>query len=134
MELNSKDLRIGNLVYYQIEDKFDERKVWKEVTEIDAIDLQNIYENYSHIPITEDWLIKAGFEKIYTNPRNCYVYKKNKAYVEIFIYKNGRIDIYITKTVIEAPQFRQRYIKELFIHDLQNKIYSIIGEELNFTL
>ena len=38
--MKATDFRIGNLVYYHIEDSMDERKEWDEVSPIDYDDLR----------------------------------------------------------------------------------------------
>lgn len=62
--MEAKDLRIGNLVNYRINDELDERKEWFEPSVIDADDLMNIDDYYKPIPLTEYWLLKFGFEKV----------------------------------------------------------------------
>jgi hypothetical protein len=70
--MKANELRIGNLVFYHIVDKLDERKEWDEVSPIDIQDLANIeHDNeigkteseYNPIPLTEEWLLKSGFER-----------------------------------------------------------------------
>jgi hypothetical protein len=133
MELNSKDLRIGNLVYYQIEDKFDERKVWKEVTEIDALDLQNIDKDYSPIPITQDWLIKAGFVE------NKYEYSipiSDCGLVTLTLIPHDEQHSAFSVCVSQSDEHdvENVFLNEIsFWHELQNLYKSISGKELNFT-
>jgi hypothetical protein len=68
--MEAKDLRIGNLVNYKIVDKLDSRKEWYEVSKIDIDDLRvlqvkdEMNQDYEPIPLTEEWLLKFGFEKV----------------------------------------------------------------------
>ena len=96
--MEEKELRIGN--YVNIEG------------EIFKVDLQELYYNSSlmnPIPLTEEWLIKLGFEKAY---ETCYQYKD-------FILNDKFImmDIDIT-------------IQLKYVHQLQNLYFALIGEEL----
>lgn len=67
--MNAKDLRIGNMIHYKVQDEMDDRKEWDEINIVDAEDILSIeaYENakqehpYSPIPLTEGWAIKLGF-------------------------------------------------------------------------
>jgi hypothetical protein len=66
--MEAKDLRIGNLVNYKIVDKLDSRKEWYEVSKIDIDDLRvlqvkdEMNQDYKPIPLTEEWLLKFGFD------------------------------------------------------------------------
>lgn len=96
--MNEEELRIGN--YVNIEDT------------ILRIDLQELYYNSSimtPIPLTEEWLLKFGFEKAY---ETCYQYKD-------FILNDKFImmDIDIT-------------IQLKHVHQLQNLYFALTGEEL----
>lgn len=88
--MNSKDFRIGNLVYYNIEDSMDERKAWDEVSPIDYDDLRCFeqYEDnseYKLIPLTKEWLLKLPNSLKYPNwikyvheLQNWYYWNNNK--------------------------------------------------------
>ena len=96
--MEEKELRIGN--YVNIEG------------EIFKVDLQELYYNSSlmtPVPLTEEWLIKFGFEKAY---ETCYQYKD-------FILNDKFImmDIDIT-------------IQLKHVHQLQNLYFALTGEEL----
>jgi hypothetical protein len=133
MELNSRELRIGNLVYYRIEDKLDERKEWNEVTEIHALDLQNINKYYSPIPISEDWLIKAGFVE------NKYEYSipiSDCGLVTLTLIphdeQHSAFSVCVSQT--DGNDVENVFLEEIsFWHELQNLYKSISGKELNFT-
>ena len=96
--MEEKELRIGN--YVNIEDT------------ILSIDLQELYYNLSlmtPIPLTEEWLLKFGFEKAY---ETCYQYKD-------FILNDKFIMMDIDITV----QLK-------YVHQLQNLYFALTGEEL----
>jgi hypothetical protein len=133
--IKATDLRIGNWIldpevepfYFQVE----------EIRKHVGYDLWAIYRQGSikakeveGIPLNEEWLLKMGFKLSYTNPRKCFIYIKNNVYLEVYLYKNGRIDLEITKTIFEGPKYRNRYVKNMYLHEYQNLVFSITGEEL----
>jgi hypothetical protein len=133
MALSAQDLRIGNLVYYHIEDPMDERKEYDKIGPIDHNDLRCLVTHednseYRPIPLSEEWLRKFGFsDKEYqegfigidVNHMNFVLTKPNKMgdFQEYFAweYKN---DIW------------PKYNELKFIHELQNLFYCLTGEEL----
>lgn len=60
-----KQLMIGNYLLGKIEDELDERKVyWEEYQIKDAEDLMGVKMDWDKpIHLTEEWLLKFGFEK-----------------------------------------------------------------------
>jgi hypothetical protein len=119
--MKASELRIGNLIYQD-----------GEVTEVLRLNSTTINssgeDDCSGIPLTEEWLIRAGFELSYTgsdfkNYRKegfdqladygvqCVVLKeKHPAYLKCGYYEN-EIDCQ-------------------YIHQLQNLFYCLTGEEL----
>ena len=94
----------------------DERKEWDEVSPIDYDDLRCLeqYEDnseYKPIPLTEEWLLKFGFDSMFSGAG----YHKNG--VEIGNNHNG---FYILATSYQIE----------FIHQLQNLYFALTGEEL----
>ena len=66
--MKANELRIGNFINYRIVDKLDERQEWDEASIIDGQDLDYLEKNpndkdYQPIPLTEEWLLRFGFEK-----------------------------------------------------------------------
>ena len=66
--MKAQEVRLGNYHFYHIVDKLDERGEYDEVCQIDAEDFR-ILENfdcpeYKPIPLTEEWLLKLGFENL----------------------------------------------------------------------
>jgi len=119
------DLRCGNLFDYLIVDKFDERKEWYENTTIDPEDIRlcqdsNEYFNnyYKPIPLTEEWLLKFGFERMPTNSE--YDYKLDDFHLNV------------------DPDLENGYwvdglglMKSIqYVHQLQNLYKALSNEEL----
>ena len=122
--MRAQDLRIGNLVNYginivpiksiHIESVLkDSAVVYIELNKKLSHYCVNI-EDISPIPLTEDWLLKFGFE---SNP-----YQDR--------YENGKIHIECDKT----KEITQLWIDGMphiqFIHQLQNLYFALTGEEL----
>lgn len=122
--MNAKDLRIGNIVYYKVEDELDDRKEWNEINIIDAEDILSLEDceskkqnhPYFPIPLTEEWLEKLGFEKVdnaWINSIALYFDSEEYAYnASYFEYDN----LIVIKHV----------------HQLQNLYFALTREELKY--
>ena len=125
------ELRIGNLIEYRIQDDLDDRKDWWEVSKIDATDLcileSNIDYDFRPIPLTEEWLLKFGFNKEY-----------QKGYIGIDVCNS---DFVLTEP-LKMGEWQTNYtfqfetgsvpkFKEIkYVHQLQNIYFALTGEEL----
>ena len=115
-ELQSKDLRIGNLV--------ETPDGLKEVTEINeecfyVAEFKNTWAEIKPIPLTEEWLLKMGFEKIGTN------YEKDWLLLHGNI-KTGTIDFLLNEP--KTGKYKATILN--YLHQLQNLVHSLTGEEL----
>ena len=111
--MKNTELRIGNLVHYQINDKFDEREQWNEVIKIEAIDFECFDKYYLPIELTDEWLLKFGFE--------CRVVYGNNHWL------NNQILIFEDK----KGKFEFAWgLKIKSVHQLQNIHFALTGEEL----
>ena len=126
--MKAKDFRIGNLVYYHIEDPMDERKEWDEISPIDYDDLRcfETYKDnseYRPIPLTEEWLLKFGFEE------DNYTYIKG-VHQKIF---SGIMKFEFNESLKNWEFSIGRYndlTRVEYVHQLQNLYYALTGEEL----
>jgi hypothetical protein len=123
--IQANELRIGNLVNYS-DDNLN--CVIKCILEF-GLDVETSeevfyteYDRFSPIPLTEEWLLKFGFEKI----------KDKQVY---FIAFNGRWH-FLDLSEIE-PRYKMGYendgkiqIPIYFVHQLQNLYFALTGEEL----
>lgn len=128
--MKATELRIGNLIEYKIEDKLDERKEWWEISKVDFQDLTWLDSNpedanFRPIEITEEWLLKFGFEDI--------------TGVDYILH----IDVDFKLILIPADAFYPQIDKAddvgwssislnkiEYIHQLQNLYFTLTGEEL----
>lgn len=114
--MNANELRIGN---------------WVDVSgeiQVSLLDLSNIYNwkeryrgyatcPYRPIPLTEEWLVKFGFEirESHTTDR----FWKND-----FLFKDGKLYIHFS---MDEGDF---YVECKYVHQLQNLYFDLTGEEL----
>jgi hypothetical protein len=123
------ELRIGNCVY---DHEGDESKVYN-VYNSGGVDLtfelvlmENINaESISPIPLTEEWLVKFGFEKYVNSFRKGYndlvyhfIYLKHLDSYACYIEYEDDSELYPISFNIE------------YVHQLQNFYFALTGEEL----
>ena len=136
--MKSTDLRIGNYVYYEhtthIVSGIHGNKVYSwwvkdgepvieyEAKDISGTQVENPYidviSHYEPIPLTEEWLLKFEFKQYETIGIKTHNYIKgnfkfNSAVLWVAEYKGVHIEN-----------------KILYVHQLQNLYFALIGEEL----
>ncbi len=114
--MESKELRIFNFVEYDGCTRYVKNINSKFVHLHDACDYA--INEIKPIPITEEWLLKFGFEK---NLDGCPTLKKDHQY---FQYWEGRL------TWQQSPHNDWSEFKIQFVHQLQNLYFALTGEEL----
>ena len=124
--INAKELRIGNLVESKITDEFDDRNEWWEVSEIYADDIHWLSkvdvkdEDFRPIPLTEEWLLKLGFEK------------ERERYFNTFIvlrFINNKVDVF-NLGVSHDEEYLEFLNSINYVHQLQNLHFALTGSEL----
>lgn len=121
--MKANELRIGNSVHFSGEvirvELIDTCEVW--FGERQEADL----DECSGIPLTEEWLLKFGFEK-----------NDNKSFSDAFLFimvggsklhinpDNGVVWIVRDGNIFNNPQLIR------FVHQLQNLYFALTGEEL----
>jgi len=123
MKLTANEVRLGNYYFYHIVDKLDEWGEYDKVCQIDAEDFR-ILENfdcpeYKPIPLTEEWLLKFGFEKRDGEvPENIdFVFKG------FWIEQQTDVDDFICLNT-------EPFVSVKYVHQLQNLYFALTGEEL----
>lgn len=135
--MKSTELRIGNIIKIKnpiLKDLIDEgfQKIYTDRTTviyvgydylgviIDNSEVEIMLQDVEPIPLTEEWLLKFGFEKkpMY-GKHNRYFFIKNKLYYcqhdfYSFVYSNNSLEI-------KEPKY---------VHQLQNLYFALTGEEL----
>jgi hypothetical protein len=126
--MEAKDLRIGNWVNYRIYDKLDDPQEYFDLTQVDAIDLQTLDDHYYQpIPLTEEWMLKFGFEE--TDPKKfiggLYTRKKTDGFYGFHINKET-----MSYCTFDYEGDIDDIIKIQYVHQLQNLYFAVTGEEL----
>jgi hypothetical protein len=110
--MKASELRIGNYVYFHGD---------VEEINIDHFNIFNIKKDGAllPIPLTEEWLLRFGFEKNGNNQ---------------FILMEGSVDILFNKDLngwtCDGINFSINMTEH--VHQLQNLYFALTGEELNF--
>ena len=123
------ELRIGNYITYESRADTD------EVMEVVAGSLYRINESdgdgYSPIPLTEEWLLKFGFEE--RIEYEDFVIKipsdHNDAERSFYIQLNGLSGLNYKDDSIDTESFHLNTIIKS-VHQLQNLYFALTGEEL----
>jgi hypothetical protein len=111
--MKATELRIGNLV------KGKEMNVYWTV---EAVDSNSIFsygkwrslDAFEPIPLTEEWLVKFGFEKYkFDHKENQYRYKER-----LIVSRDGNFVDYGSSVILKH------------LHQLQNLYHALTGEEL----
>lgn len=133
--MKASELRLGNLVWFQITGET------VKINGNDIADLANSMDSeiFQPIPITEEWLVKFGFENIdtYYNEKQPYkypillVYNKEPNMYELTITRTP--SMYADKgveTFIFSPDDKGKNVFIRYVHQLQNLYFALTGNEL----
>ena len=113
--IQANELRIGNWLEFNLHGS-------KWIGQIDHADFEFIFDNdlrcADPIPLTEDWLLKLGFEKVYKSNIHSRYYLDGLSYY--FFYDTKRQYADCSGLLIECE----------FVHDLQNLFFALRKQEL----
>lgn len=130
--MKANELRIGNLLCVSLKSG----KGRESHIKIGVQDIVKIKEgigsfNYKPIPLTEEWLVKFGFEKHFINDSELYFYRiKTLSHGHISFYFNSKgfnCDLGTTS----GYHFGTTQIQH--VHQLQNLYFALTGEELTLS-
>ena len=114
--MKAKELRIGNYIGFGNIDQIERVEIIKEqalgVYSDCEFDTLTPIELFEPIPLTEEWLLKMGFENYDGS-------KWERCGIIILNYNDGCI--YLAN---------QLHVNIFYVHQLQNLFFSLIGEEL----
>jgi hypothetical protein len=128
--MKANELRFGNLVDY-----------YGEVVTINSIDDMDVgfsdyvtfdypsLEEINPIPLTEEWLVRFGFEKRISSVCDSFYIGVNP------VTKDWLFDITWLKNMIDYsyegfPFYRNGHFTIKYVHSLQNLYFALTGEEL----
>ena len=126
--MKAKDLRIGNYIDYKTEREIVTMQISYEYIRL----IHNGNKNFKPIELTEEWLLKFGFEKS-DNEFYTETFKgDNKSDYYFCIRINDNLcDLVICERVDEINNYDlivPKYIQH--VHQLQNLYFALTGEEL----
>ena len=123
--MKSTELRIGNLVNGVLTNKPYTIDSWA-LREMENGNYQNSYDTetkvFVPIPLTEEWLLNFGFEKVSFN---------NDFRIDILNDWGLIYDSDIKKICIDTG-LNSKYLEIQYVHQLQNLYFALCGEELTF--
>jgi hypothetical protein len=134
--MEAKELRIGNIVDYFIgEDNIEYHPCvieWEDLKWISEKP-EDFNKHHKPIPLTEEWLVKFGFDNI--DRTNIYVkcihkigaqkLKSLAVYIDENSYTVAIVDYYTGKELTDLLHLDYQYV-----HQLQNLYFALTGKEL----
>lgn len=117
MDMNVKELRIGNMLKNGVVDSITNTCVWFDNQEFVLID------KLEPIPLTEEWLINFGFDKIGQNFRKLEDYGFGLGMTEFIVWFNTTKKNYSIKAINNLIEIET-------VHRLQNVYHALTGKEL----
>lgn len=118
------DLRINNYVYYNNEHNeigLITKIITDVITDVNYVGINNrigvhcLNKHINPIPLTEEWLINFGFNKVFNKGKFTIITKGKLG------YENGRT-YFNSWTILEKQPD--------YVHELQNLYYALTKEEL----
>jgi hypothetical protein len=137
--MKANELRIGNYVNNMgVMIKFDEAD-WDCI--VSKAFSQNPMERYEPIPLTDNWLLKFGFESsIVTYPNDGSVYSYTKNYLPNDIYTDCYLNFLSNSRDATLRLWNNKKLNEVSfscpicmcqnVHQLQNLYFALTGQEL----
>jgi hypothetical protein len=124
MSLKASELRIGNWVHSP-----HSKYTW-QVYPDDFREIWDHPENYEPIPLSEEWLVKFGFEKHFEDE---YWYdipwKEEGPYGKVNVFLEGGFCYVHSGLAADGEDYGFKVICK-YVHTLQNLIHGLTGEEL----
>ena len=137
--MRAEELRIGNLIQAYLEPQISE---WVEIEVYpDVLGRIQTYPDrhgYKPIPLTEEWLLKFGFEKGNYKELNEKHFVKKTNTIKVIISGIGFWDVYTDYNPYQITFSNGLNIitdnKGInHVHQLQNLYFALTGEELKLT-
>jgi len=137
--INQNELRIGNIIHFPfISDNVkvvglalveNDKQIRIQTTISGNHNFFELAEKYTPIPLTEEWLLKAGFEKDdsgveISDQDYCEWYQKEFPIIGILCQSSDKSYIFDEDTDT---------LKIKYVHELQNLYFSLVNEELVFS-
>lgn len=123
--MEARELRIGNFVdcngivseIVEVRTNYVRLKYFRKDVEKEHISLVELDGRVKEIPLTEEWLLKFGFDNKFNKDKFTIIPKGKLG------YENGRT-YFNSWTILEKQPD--------YVHQLQNLYFALTGEELTF--
>jgi len=125
--MEAKEFRTGNLLNYTTSegDILPTSLDWQDLKWLEE-DPEGFEPVNGYIPLTEEWLLKFGFEIVYDS-----VYRTRYDLSED--YRFGYDFNKLTNFVSKGCRFKGYYFNHiLYVHQIQNLYFSLTGKELDY--
>ncbi len=128
--IDIKELRVGNLIF---------SKMTGIVEAVEPNDFEMILDDFGDfhpIKITEDWLLKLGFEQSDDDLFELLVIKKHVAeFIKIDLWTRTELGLVFSMEISQG-EFPEQVNIDLphikYVHQLQNLFFSLTGNDLCF--
>ena len=128
--IQSQELRIGNYVFDIDGDILQIGEILNIGVKFKNTSLSSRYEKINPIPLTEEILLKFGFEK---DENEIFHIDLFTHYLELMYSMDCYYPIYIQKAQMSSENEQRIGLNNLeFVHQLQNLYFALTGEELTF--
>jgi hypothetical protein len=125
--MEAKELRISNLVHLIADGHENEPDLL--ILELEDYEFyENKMEYIKPIPLTEEWLLKFGFEKLNTTMSGCFVFQKGLWRVAIKVNIEETYEWVLWHERISPPTWCLSRFE--YVHQLQNLYFALTGTEL----
>jgi hypothetical protein len=121
--MKANELRIGNIVLRKefLHSNLENCRFDKIVVTHNDINACHIYNrHFEPIPLTEEWLLKFGFEWKQIKDVSSYTFSK----LEIYQYSSNNNKIFF--------EYSDGEVELKYVHQLQNLYFALTGEELTY--
>lgn len=130
--MDENELRIGNLVYRKDIGSGENRieaiiEIGSKATVSGPIKVITNYDNLLGIPITQEWLVKMGFEKAYDDG----VYDIGNTRIVRIIWAEEEPEWKIKRILGSDLTYYMHNMPAIkYVHQLQNLYFTLTGQEL----
>ena len=122
--IQANELRIGNLVHTIGTYVIVNSALIKAIEEY-----QKYGKLFKPIPITDEWLIRFGFEKLNTMMSGCNVFEKGQWRFAVKIKPEKEETFSLWNKNMSPPTWS--FVRDIqYLHQLQNLYFALTGEEL----
>jgi len=134
--MRSSELRIGNLVKVDSNPFESVTQIFKDGVVTDAYDVVNSFKDLEPIPLTEEWLVKFGFEKSidgFEMSKDITIRNNNGWVKEMVFFQidDGLCGVSL-RDIYDCGE-KETYVIEIdieYVHQLQNLFWCLTGKEL----